>query len=40
MSAWLERRGHRFGVVRDIVETLEGEDAAREAEEAEEFDAD
>jgi hypothetical protein len=40
MSAWLERRGHRVGVVRDIVETLEGEDAAREAEEAEEFDAD
>ena len=33
LFAWLERRGHRAGVARDIISTLEGEDERRRWEE-------
>ena len=39
LSAWLERRGHRAGVARDIISTLEGEDRRRQWEEEAEEEA-
>jgi len=39
LFAWLERRGHRAGVARDIISTLEGEDERRRWEEEAEKEA-